>query len=85
MNSILYNISILMLGVGIIMITIYITKVNNNGYTMYKQNGLRIKNNENDIYNEKSSDVFKKMFSESSILQDYQTFNINDKTNKLYM
>jgi hypothetical protein len=52
---------------------------------MYKQNGLRIKNNENDIYNEKSSDVFKKMFSESSILQDYQTFNINDKTNKLYM
>ena len=68
------------------MITIYITKVNNNGYTMYKQNGLRIKNNdENDIYNEKSSDVFKKMFAESSILQDYQTFNINDKTNKLYM
>ena len=68
------------------MITIYITKVNNNGYVKYKQNGLRIKNNdENDIYNEKSSDVFKKMFAESSILQDYQTFNINDKTNKLYM
>jgi len=86
MNSILYNISILLLSTGIIMITIYITKVNNNGYVKYKQNGLRIKNNdENDIYNEKSSDVFKKMFAESSILQDYQTFNINDKTNKLYM
>ena len=87
MNSILYNLAILILGTGIIMITIYITKVNNNGYTMYKQNGLRVKNNENenDIYNEKSSDIFKKMFSESSILQDYQTFNINDKTNKLYI
>ena len=68
------------------MITIYITKANNNGYTKIKQNGLRIKNNnENDIYDEKSSEIFKKMFTESSIIQDYQTFNINDKTNKLYM
>lgn len=85
MNSILYNLSILILGTGIIMITIYITKVNNNGYIYPAQNGLRIKNNENDIYNDKPSDVFKSMFSQSSIIQDYQEFNINDKTDKLYV
>ena len=83
MNSILYNLSILILGTGIIMITIYITKVNNNGYILPVQDGLRIKN-ENDIYNDKPSNVFKTMFLESSIIQDYQTFNANDKTEKLY-
>jgi hypothetical protein len=85
MNSILYNLSILILGTGIIMLTIYITKVNNNGYISPIQNGLRIKNNENDIYDDKPSDVFKSMFLESSIIQDYQTFNVNDKTDKLYI
>ena len=83
MNSILYNLSILILGTGIIMITIYITKVNNNGYILHVQDVLRIKN-ENDIYNDKPSNVFKTMFLESSIIQDYQTFNANDKTEKLY-
>ena len=85
MNSILYNLSILILGTGIIMITIYITKVNNNSYILPAQDGLRIKNeNENDIYNDKPSNVFKTMFLESSIVQDYQTFNVNNKTEKLY-
>ena len=90
MNSILHNISILILGTGIIMIVIYITKVNNNSYVLPKQNGLIIKNsseneNVNDIYNEKTSDIFKSMFSQSSLIQDYQTLNINDKTDKLYI
>ena len=78
MNVLLYNISIIMLGIGIIMLTIYITKASNNNYIKEKQYGLRTKQSNqelNNIYDEKASETFKKMFLNSSIIQDYQSFD----------
>jgi hypothetical protein len=84
MNALLHTISILILLTGIILLTIYITKAYNNGFHKVQQLGLRTKPINNDIYNEKVNDIFKTMFTESSILKDYQSFNENDKNIKLY-
>jgi translation initiation factor 2 beta subunit (eIF-2beta)/eIF-5 len=69
---------------GIILLTIYITKASNNNFNKHCQSGLRRKIKNNDIYDEKVNDVFKKMFTESSILKDYQKYDETNKNIKLY-
>ena len=91
MNHILYNISLVILATGIILITIYITKASNNGYLTYdkqilnKQLGLReIKSNKT-IYDYKVNKEYKKMFSQPSVWMGYQDFDPMEKTDKIYV
>jgi len=89
MNHILYNISLLMVFTGIIMMTVYITKASGNNYMTNKQLLMKsnlIKNNHiENIYDYRVSQVYKKMFSEPSIWLGYQDFDPEYQTEKLYI
>jgi hypothetical protein len=80
MNHILYNFAILMLGLGIILMTKYITLASSNNFMtqeqllLNKQNGLRRRANDIDIYNYRISKEYNKMFSQPSVLLGYQDF-----------
>jgi hypothetical protein len=80
MNHILYNFSVIILGLGIILMTQYITKASNNNFMtqeqilLNKQNGLRRRANDIDIYNYRISKEYNKMFSQPSVLLGYQDF-----------
>ena len=89
MNHILYNISILILGFGIILMTVYITKATNK---QFKNN----QNNQNrqyqtgiaetgDIYDSRPSKTYSKMFSQPSLWLGYQEFDSNENTEKIYI
>lgn len=84
MNHILYNFSIIILGLGIILMTIYITKASNNNFMtqdqllLNKNNGLRRRASDIDIYNYRISKEYNKMFSQPSVLLGYQDFNPDD-------
>ena len=72
MNHLLYNISIVMLLVGILLLTYYLTKAYN-----IPQSNCNINNNEkslslDEIHNQRPSDIFKVMFNEPSIWQGYE-------------
>lgn len=91
MNHILHNISLVILALGIILITIYITKASTNGYISYdkyllnKQSGLRKIHPEENIYDYKVSKAYKKMFSQPSVWMGYQDFDPEEKTDKIYV
>lgn len=79
MNHLLYNISITMLLVGIIMLTHYLTKV-------YNTTNINLDNNMNeqpltldDVYDMRPSQTFKVMFNEPSIWQGYETIDNKNK------
>ena len=77
MNHLLYNISIVMLLIGTLMLTYYLTKVyntNNINLTDIKEPDITL----NNIYDNRPSQTFKVMFNEPSIWQGYETIN-NDK------
>ena len=82
MNHLLYNISIIMLLIGILMLTYYLTKAYNNNNQITDND---INDNDNiitpldDMYNMRPSKTFKVMFNEPSIWQGYET---NDNKNK---
>lgn len=90
MNHILYNISIIILVGGIIMLTIYITKASsfnfmtNQQILLMKQN-LRRKEPVKEIYDYRVSKEYEKMFSQPSIWLGYQDFDPEDKIEKLYI
>jgi hypothetical protein len=70
MNHILYNISIIILFFGIILMVIYITKAT---YTPpLKPTGIRRKYN-NDIYDDNPSQIFKPMFNQPSTWSGYES------------
>ena len=76
MNHLLYNISIVMLLIGILMLTYYLTKA----YNLPQPNNCNINNYDKDIsldevYSQKPSDIYKVMFNEPSIWQGYQQIN----------
>ena len=77
MNHLLYNIALIMLLIGILMLTYYLTKAYNTNNT----NNINNTNNTNneptldDIYNMRPSQTFKVMFNEPSIWQGYETIN----------
>lgn len=81
MNNILYNISLIIFFIGIILMVVYITKASNNGYLTYqerqmiKDSYLKRLNYKQNIYNYRISDDYKKMFTDQSAWFGYQTFD----------
>lgn len=70
MNHILYNISIIILFFGIILMVIYITKATH--IPPLKPTGIRRKYN-NDIYDDNPSQIFKPMFNQPSTWSGYES------------
>jgi hypothetical protein len=70
MNHILYNISIIILFFGIILMVIYITKATH--IPPLKPTGIRKKYN-NDIYDDNPSQIFKPMFNQPSTWSGYES------------
>lgn len=69
------NITIIILILGIILLTIYITKATTNYYNKSYNYGLNQYYLYDDIYSYKISDVLKTMFTEPEIIQDYKTID----------
>jgi hypothetical protein len=79
MNT-LYNISLILLFIGIILMTIYITKSYNKLHVIKEDNKYI-----NNIYNERPSVKFKDMFNDKSLyIKKYTEFDNLDE-NKLYL
>ena len=69
MNHILYNISILILGFGIILMTVYITKATNKQIINTNLQKKQLKTGimeTGDIYDSRPSKTYSKMFSQPS-------------------
>lgn len=80
MNHILYNISLIILFIGIIMMTIYITKASDVNYMTNEKEILMRQNlnkpeSVNNIYDYKISKAYKNMFSNPSIWMEYTEFD----------
>jgi hypothetical protein len=90
MNHILHNIALIILCLGIILMTIYITKSNNvKNYNSlirkYDRDYDDNKDQEQDIYVQKPGTIFKDMFVEnSSWLNKYQSLD-NSSQQNLYI
>jgi hypothetical protein len=90
MNHILYNISLVILVIGIILMTVYITKATNNGYLTYHKQILNkrakiIGKPHQSIYDYKVNKEYQKMFSQPSIWMGYQDFDAKEKSQKIYV
>ncbi len=94
MNHILHNISLIILGLGIILLTVYITKANSNGFKttdviLMEQQELERRRRglqpEESIYESRPSKVYKKMFSDPSVWFGYADFDENDVKEKIYV
>lgn len=90
MNHILYNISLLILVVGIILMTVYITKASNNGFQTSDKQILnkRLKLTDKpyqSIYDYKVNKEYQKMFSQPSIWMGYQDYDPKEKSQKIYV
>jgi hypothetical protein len=90
MNHILHNISLIILGFGLILLVVYITKASSNGFQTtdvinMQNNNLRQRPSGDTIYDYKVSKEYKKMFVEPSIWQGYQTFDPNNIPQKIYI
>jgi len=90
MNHILYNISLIILVIGIILMTVYITKASNNGYLTYHKQllnnrGKTINKQYQSIYDYKVNKEYQKMFSQPSIWMGYQDFDAKDKSQKIFV
>jgi hypothetical protein len=76
MNHILYNIAIIMILSGIIILTSYLTRTYN--YQQRLPSNITI-NDENEsldsVYNMRPSKIYNTMFNEPSLWQSYQTLN----------
>lgn len=92
MNHILYNISLIVLIIGIILMTVYITKVSSFKY-LTQEEILMMKYNQKlknvydigDIYQYKVTNEYNKMFNQPSLWFGYQYFDPQDQTDKLYI
>lgn len=90
MNHILHNISLIILGFGLILLVVYITKASSNGFQTtdvinMQNNMLRQRHNDINIFDYKVSKEYKKMFSEPSIWQGYQSFDPADIPQKIFI
>jgi hypothetical protein len=91
MNHILYNISILILGFGIILMTVYITKATTKNNQIINLNGLSNRRHQSgitetgEIYDSRPSKTYSKMFSQPSLWLGYQEFDANENTEKIYV
>lgn len=94
MNHILHNISLIILGIGIILITVYITKASSNGFKttdmiLMEQQELERRrrglNPNESIYDFRPSKVYKKMFSDPSVWIGYSDFDENEIKEKIFV
>lgn len=94
MNHILYNISLIILGLGIILLTVYITKASSNGFKttdviLMEQQELEMRRRgikpEGNIYDSRPSKVYKKMFSDPSNWFGYADFDESEIKDKIYV
>ena len=90
----LHNISVLVLGLGIILLTVYITKATSNGFKttdiiLMEQQELERRRRglqpDENIYDARPSKVFKKMFAEPSVWTGYSDFDEKDVKKKIYV
>ena len=83
MNHILHNISLVILFFGIILITVYITKAYNTNKCITRPTDMDIDNNDTDIYDERPTKLFKKMFQNPSVWANtYQLLDGDKGDNK---
>jgi hypothetical protein len=94
MNHILHNISIIILSLGIILITVYITKASSNGFKTtdiilmdhHEKERMRRRNIPNEsIYDYRPSKVYNKMFTDHSVWHGYSDFDENEVKKKMYI
>ncbi len=94
MNHILHNISLIILGLGIILLTVYITKATSNGFKttdviLMEQQELERRRRgfkpDESIYDTRPSKVYKKMFSDPSNWFGYADFDENEIKEKIYV
>jgi hypothetical protein len=90
MNHILHNISLIFLVLGIILMTVYITKASSNGFQtndvqLLAKEGLRRREPMKSIYDYRVSKEYEKMFSQPSIWLGYQDFDPADQPQKLFV
>ena len=89
MNHILHNISLIILCLGILLMTIYVTKsYNNQNYTkqdIVQQNNPREEPITDDVYTQRPATIYKDMFLQnSSWLNKYQNID-NVASQNLYL
>lgn len=94
MNHILYNFSLIILFLGIILLTVYITKASSNGFKTTdiilmenqeierKRRGM---NYNETIYDSRPSKIFDKMFLRPSVWTGYDDFDENEIKDKIYV
>jgi hypothetical protein len=84
MNNLLYNISLLILGLGIILMIVYISRVT--GGKRINIVPSDIQNDFVDVFNERPSQRFKKMFEQPPIWTGYEDWDPKNKVpqQKLY-
>ena len=75
MNPLLYNIALIMLLVGILMLTYYLTKAYNINNSIISTDDRIPETTLDDLYDERPSKKFKVMFNEPSIWQGYETID----------
>ena len=78
MNHILYNIAVMMLLIGIILLTSYVTKAYNkpinNQTTKCSLDSNEKEPSVDEVYKMRPSNIYKVMFNEPSIWQGYQSY-----------
>jgi hypothetical protein len=75
MNHLLYNISVLMIFVGLISLTYYLAKANNKNECP-KQEIIDRESNIDETYNMRPSQIFDAMFTKPSIWQGYESIPV---------
>ena len=80
MNHIIHNISIILIFFGIILLTINLTKSYNNCPIIINE---KQQINQNNIYQERPSKMYDKMFSQPELWMGYADFDIKNFTKKL--
>ena len=83
MDNLLQNISIVILAIGIILMTVYITKASNNGFLTYEEREMskrrpRLNPGQN-IYNYRVNKEYSMMFSEQPAWLGYQYIDKKDR------
>jgi hypothetical protein len=85
MDNVVYNFSIIILILGIIFMTVYVTKASNNGWLTYQEREMirdsMVRSNypKQNIYNYHVSKEYKNMFLQPSAWQNYQAIDPAEK------
>ena len=88
MNHLIYNISVIIIIIGTILVTVYVTRATSNSYINQpkrlgmENEGLRHKY---DIYENKINTTYKKLFNDPEIWSSYKSFDTSDQTDKIYV